>query len=238
MTFGIAIWVGNGNLDLATAFTSLTIMQLVLGPLAWLVSSLPFVFTAMASAERLQEFVEISEENQSLNAGVSNFSATDELPGMPIFPGNPILAAKGATVKVKSKDEPILSDVTFTIQPGSFTVIAGKVGSGKSALIRALLGQLPSSGAILRQVSNIAYCAQSTWLSNATAKNNIIGQSEWDESWYNTVVRACALDQDFRELPDGDSALVGSKGLSLSGGQKQRIVSVPVILRHGSLIYL
>lgn len=236
MTFGIAILVGKGNLDLATAFTSLNIMQLVLGPLAWLASSAPFIFTALAAAERLQDFIEISEENKRFNAGVSDFSDIDESPSMPMFPGNPILAAKAATVKVKSKDEPILNDVSFTIQPGSFTVIAGKVGSGKSVLIRALLGQLPSSGAMLRQTSNVAYCAQTTWLVNATARENIIGQSEWDEEWYNTVVGACALDRDFQELPDGDSALVGSKGLSLSGGQKQRIVSVLVILRLCALI--
>ncbi len=200
-------------------------MELVLYPLARLTNAVPFIFSSLAAAERIQEFVEIAEDNQRSNS-TSEISYSDEPNTESTFSGNPVFAARGATVKVKSKDEPILSDVNLSIEPESFTVIAGKVGSGKSILIRSLLGQVPTTGAMLKKTSNVAFCAQSTWLINATARDNVVGQSEWDEELYNTVIRACALDRDFEDLPDGDLALVGSKGLSLSGGQKQRIVSI------------
>ena len=44
------------------------------------------------------------------------------------------------------------------------------------------------------------------------------------EKWYDTVIRACALDGDIAELPQSDLTLVGSAGHSLSGGQKLRLV--------------
>lgn len=237
MTFGIALLMGKGNLDLATAFTSLAIMQLVLGPLARLTSSAPFIFTAIASAERIQDFIELSEANQKSNSRAAESSDAQESPNMPVLPGNTLLAARDASVKAKWSDEPTLKDMNFTIQSDSFTVIAGKVGSGKTVLIRAMLGQLPCSNALLRQDIDVAYCAQTTWLVNATARENIIGQSAWDEDWYTTVVKACALDRDFQDLPGGDSTLVGSKGQSLSGGQRQRIVSIPLVLARPVCLY-
>jgi ATP-binding cassette subfamily C (CFTR/MRP) protein 1 len=42
--------------------------------------------------------------------------------------------------------------------------------------------------------------------------------SEFDEFWYNNVIRACALDVDIQQLPGGDDATIGSKDVSLSGG--------------------
>ena len=200
-------------------------MKLVLGPLANLNATAALAVSSLAAAERLQDFVEISEANRYANSQISDYRDEDETATTTLFPNNALLAAQDATIRVKSREDPILANVNFSISRGSFTVIAGKVGSGKSVFIRALLGHTPSEGSILRQVSNVAYCAQSTWLVNATAKENILGQSEWDAGWYKTVVAACALDQDFEQLPDGDSVLVGSKGQSLSGGQKQRIVS-------------
>lgn len=195
-------------------------MQLVLGPLAFLTSSAPFLFSAIASAERIQEFITLSEKNEE---SITKPSQAQEPLRMPTVSNSPILEARDAAVLAKWSEEPTIKNMNFVVKPGSFTLIAGKVGSGKTVLIRAMLGQLPCSHALLQQAVDIAYCAQTTWLVNATARENILGQSTWDETWYNTVVSACALDRDFQETAGGDSALVGSKGQSLSGGQKQRI---------------
>lgn len=46
-----------------------------------------------------------------------------------------------------------------------------------------------------------------------------------DEERYRAVIKACCLDQDISDLPDGDETQVGSSGVNLSGGQKQRLVS-------------
>jgi len=56
--------------------------------------------------------------------------------------------------------------------------------------------------------------------------------SAYDQEWYDLVVNACALSEDFAKHPLYDQFKVGSKGFSLSGGQKQRIVSVTVLMMY------
>lgn len=60
---------------------------------------------------------------------------------------------------------------------------------------------------------------------NQTIRDNIIGHSNLDRVLYREVVKACDLEKDLDQLAQGDSTVIGSKGLALSGGQKQRVVS-------------
>jgi ATP-binding cassette subfamily C (CFTR/MRP) protein 1 len=120
----------------------------------------------------------------------------------------------------------VLNDITFQIFHGKTTMILGPVGSGKSTLLKLLLGEIPeTSGSVLTTFSKSAFCPQSPWITWGTIQSNILGMSKWDQSWYNTVVRACALSADFQELPDGDQTKTGTRGSRLSGGQQKRIVS-------------
>ncbi|KAJ3095209.1 hypothetical protein HDU96_001277 [Phlyctochytrium bullatum] len=69
----------------------------------------------------------------------------------------------------------------------------------------------------------VAYVAQTSWLMNATIRDNICFGERYDPVRYARVVRACALVKDFAALEAGDLSEVGEKGINLSGGQKQRI---------------
>lgn len=71
----------------------------------------------------------------------------------------------------------------------------------------------------------MAYCSQTPWIYEGTIRDNIVGCSELDNPWYQSVLRCCDLDEDIGRMPDGDAAAVGSGGSKLSGGQRQRIVS-------------
>lgn len=70
---------------------------------------------------------------------------------------------------------------------------------------------------------------------NQSIRDNITGYSHFDQDLYDQTIKACELEEDFRQLPQGDFTNVGSKGLALSGGQKQRVVSPSFILiyKHG-----
>lgn len=81
-----------------------------------------------------------------------------------------------------------------------------------------------TKGMVKVALKNAAYCSQTPWLLNQTARENIIGTSMYDERRYATVVAACALMEDFKTLPKQDGSLIGTKGITLSGGQKNRIV--------------
>ena len=131
--------------------------------------------------------------------------------------------------------------------------VVGSVGSGKSSLISALLGEmktvsgtantkggktnricflifkfhgkfcLKSNIAFCFYLGKIAYVPQQEWLQNATLKYNITFGKKFNKELYERVLEACALLTDLEMLPGGDQIEIGEKGINLSGGQKQRI---------------
>jgi ABC-type multidrug transport system fused ATPase/permease subunit len=101
--------------------------------------------------------------------------------------------------------------------------VIGKVGSGKSSLISALLGEMHKFKGIVNVNGSVAYVPQQAWIQNATLKNNILFGNKLDETFYDKVISACALRTDLNILPAGDATEIGEKGINLSGGQKQRI---------------
>ena len=74
-----------------------------------------------------------------------------------------------------------------------------------------------------RDKNSIAYAAQKAWLLNASLKDNILFNEEFDNRRYRRVLKACALEPDIEILPGGDQTEIGEKGINLSGGQKQRV---------------
>jgi ABC-type bacteriocin/lantibiotic exporter with double-glycine peptidase domain len=122
-----------------------------------------------------------------------------------------------------------LQSINMTVPRAKITMVVGPVGCGKSTLLKAILGELPVMGGTV-QVSSlrIALCDQTSWHMNGTVQQAIVGISDFEQRWYASVIRSCALDEDLRQLPQGDQTQVGSKGIALSGGQSQRIVRHPL----------
>ncbi|XP_071784244.1 ATP-binding cassette sub-family C member 9-like [Asterias amurensis] len=121
---------------------------------------------------------------------------------------------------------PVLSNINLEIPTGKLTVIIGPVGSGKSSLAQAILGEMKTlSGSVkLKKKKNtIAYAAQKPWLINGSLRENILFGQPYHAKRYHKVLKACALQADIDVLPAGDLTEIGEKGLNLSGGQKQRV---------------
>jgi ATP-binding cassette, subfamily C (CFTR/MRP), member 1 len=124
-------------------------------------------------------------------------------------------------------ETPVLQQISTSIAHGKLTMVIGPVGCGKTTFLKALLGEIaPSEGSVLTAKNNFAYCDQSPWIFEGTLKENIVGFSEFDQAWYDTVLHACALDEDITRFPAGHETMLGGQGLNLSGGQKQRVVCI------------
>lgn len=80
----------------------------------------------------------------------------------------------------------------------------------------------PQSGEVL-VTGRVSYASQEPWLFAASIRDNIIFGEQYNEDKYRTVIKACALIEDFSQLPYGDKTLVGEKGSNLSGGQRIRV---------------
>jgi len=119
--------------------------------------------------------------------------------------------------------QPILKDINLRVRKGELAMVIGSVGSGKSSLGLALLGEMVKSKGEVTVGGTIAYVSQQAWILNATVRDNILFGQPYNEEFYNTVVKASALEPDFAIMPAGDQTEIGSRGINLSGGQKQRI---------------
>lgn len=125
----------------------------------------------------------------------------------------------------KEDEEPFeLTVDEFVVRPGELVAVVGNVGSGKSALLAALMGELDADGECEMKVhGKVAYVAQNAWILNQTVRDNITFSKEFDRRRYNKVLDACALRTDLEVLPGGDKCEIGERGVNLSGGQKQRV---------------
>lgn len=123
----------------------------------------------------------------------------------------------------RHEDRKALKDINFTAYKGELSCIVGRVGAGKSSLLQSMLGDLykEKGSAVVR--GTVAYASQQTWILNATVKENIVFGYRYDSEFYERTIKACALLDDFAQLPDGDETVVGERGISLSGGQKARV---------------
>lgn len=113
--------------------------------------------------------------------------------------------------------------LTLTIPRGSLVAIVGPVGSGKSSLLAAMIGEMTRTAGSVRLGGSIAYCPQQAWIQNATVRDNILFGRPLDKDRYDAVIEECALRTDLRLLPHGDMTEIGERGINLSGGQRLRV---------------
>ena len=99
----------------------------------------------------------------------------------------------------------------------------GPVGSGKSSLLCALLGELRCQKGKVSMRGTVGYCDQRSWIMNDTVESNILLGLPYNEDTLNSVIHASCLDEDLKVLSGGLKTQIGEKGVNLSGGQKARV---------------
>lgn len=140
-------------------------------------------------------------------------------------------------------------ELSFRLERGSFTVITGRIGSGKTTLVQVLLGLLPpSAGTILwngEPVSNpasffvppqTAYTPQVPRLFSDTLGNNILMGLPEEGVDLAQALHLAVMGPDIAGMPDGLDSLVGSRGVRLSGGQVQRTAAARMFVRGPDLL--
>ena len=122
------------------------------------------------------------------------------------------------------KTAPSLDSISLKVSHGELLAVIGPVGSGKSNIIAALLGELQSCrGPPIQIRGSVAHVGQSPWIMSDTVKNNILFGHKFEEDFYFRVLKACCLLDDIESMSDSDSTEIGERGISLSGGQKARL---------------
>jgi ABC-type multidrug transport system fused ATPase/permease subunit len=212
------------TLDASTMFTCLAFLTLLCHPLSQLFGSVPQIVSGIACLGRIQAFL-MCETNEDYRQFLSDMRrSAEKAPTGDEDSPDAIIIKDGKFGWEEGKF--VLQNVSARIPKASLTMVVGPVGSGKSTLCKALLGEMPfgQGSVVLRnRAAHVGFCEQTAFLSNETVRNNITGFSSFASERYAEVVNATALVLDFAALPLGDQTNVGSDGITLSGGQKQRI---------------
>ncbi|KAI1841042.1 hypothetical protein JX266_012761 [Neoarthrinium moseri] len=220
-------------------FTTLSLLALITQPLDLLFAYIPEILAAVACFSRIEKYLRQESPAKIKNCGKSvelNNSSIETLANNSPSdtgsrdidekqsPNGIAIELQEATFGWNSEEEPVLSKINLTIPTRKLTLIIGPIASGKSTLLKGILGETPVCDGVLHISSpHLSFCDQTPWMANESIRNNITGSAHFDAMWYSKVIRACALEDDLRRFTEGDKMIIGSNGLSLSGGQKQRV---------------
>ncbi|KAI9339972.1 P-loop containing nucleoside triphosphate hydrolase protein [Obelidium mucronatum] len=133
---------------------------------------------------------------------------------------------------------PHLRNINLDVPKGSLVAIVGAVGSGKSSLLNAIVGEMKKTKGSVTFSAKMGYAAQTAWIQNATVKDNILFGLPYNRDRYLRAIRDCALETDLRVLPDGDQTSIGERGINLSGGQKQRVNLARLVYYNADIVLM
>lgn len=227
----------------------MSLFTLLHRPLSLIIIVLPTLAGCMNSFIRIQEYLNKEErvDNRSCTIGrsmhtsmekggasdvstegrstdVEDVELLEHMGKTSSLPSASLVASIQGQLTWPEASKPALDVQNLEIEKDIFTLVLGPVGCGKSTLLKCLLGEVPQfEGAIHTWFNGVALCEQSPWLPNTTVRDLVTAEVGYDQSRFQQVVRACALEEDLRQWPEGESSVVGSKGITLSGGQKQRL---------------
>lgn len=231
--------ISQGQMSIGTLLAFSTWLLLLLAPIRMLVMLVALAQRARAGAERVFELLDSTPE-------VLESPDAEPLPG----------AAGEIEFDDVSfgylKSEPVVANLTLTIEPGETVAFVGASGSGKSTV--AVLvprfydvqsGSLRIDGCDIRDVtldslrSQIGVVFEDTFLFSRTIGENIaFGVPDASQPAIESAARAAGIHEFIASAPDGYDTVVGEKGLTLSGGQRQRVAIARAILLDPRILIL
>lgn len=169
-----------------------------------------------------------------------------------VLEGIDAIKFENLSFKYPGSTENVLSNINLEIKKGTNLGIVGKIGSGKTTLIRQLLRQYPvTEGSFSINGIDIetydkeevrkkmAYVPQEHILFSRTVLQNLnLGSHENTIYTNDEAVKIADFEKDLKDLQKGYETIVGEKGTTLSGGQKQRLSIARAILKSADVLIL
>ncbi|KAH7906727.1 multidrug resistance-associated ABC transporter [Hygrophoropsis aurantiaca] len=256
--FHFAVWRGE-TLTPSIAFTSMVVFQEMRFALNVLPEMFINILQSIVSLKRVANYLQLAEVAPVPSLATANPTLTVAVQSATItWPQD---RSKGASAASTPRQKFVLVDLALSFPQGELSLICGKLGSGKTLLLLALLGEadvltgqvlcprsppdaiasfekqkVPGEGWIVPGVC--AYVPQAAWLRNASIKDNILFSLPYDEERYKKTLEVCALVSDLNILEDGDESEIGERGVNLSGGQKARVSLARAVYSRASILLL
>ncbi len=231
-TYGLA--KNTVTFGMVTAY--LQLVSRIQRPLFNLISLLPSIVSAKTAIERL--------------IFLTGFKLEDNENKI-LLEGDVTLKIENLTFAYSDDTNPVLSDFSMVVKPGTMVAVMGETGVGKTTLLRLLLALIkPDSGNITIEDenqnitvsestrSNFVYVPQGSSLFSGTIRENLLlGNKEADDDELSRVLHIASAEF-VSELPNGLDTILGERGSGLSEGQAQRVAIARSLLRPGKILLL
>ncbi|CAL5039010.1 unnamed protein product [Urochloa decumbens] len=204
--------IGSAPLNASTLFTVLATLRVMAEPVRFLPEILTMMIQYKVSLDRIERFL---LEDDIREEGVKRVLSDNSDIRVQVQDGNFSWSANRADLSLRN--------VNLSISRGEKVAVCGPVGSGKSSLLYALLGEIPRISGSVEVFGSVAYVSQNSWIQSGTVRDNILFGKPFNKELYEKAIKSCALDKDIENFDHGDLTEIGQRGLNMSGGQKQRI---------------
>lgn len=196
-----------------------------------------------------RQVVGVRDATQRLNNVLSLFADAEQRMSLPAPKG--MLTVEGVTAGPPGSPMQILRNVSFAARPGEIVVVTGPSASGKTSLVRLLVGVWPTMAGKIRLDGadvyawdkselgpHIGYVPQTIELFDGTVADNIARFSQVDLDKVRAAAQAVGLLETLEQLPQGLQTPIGDDGAVLSGGQRQRLALARAIYGQPQLIVM
>lgn len=222
----------NGKMNIGELMVLMTYSSNLLEYVVQLIYMVNNINHFLVPTDRISEFLKMKEENiEEKQYKLKNIS----------------LEFKEVTISINSIK--ILDNISFKIEKGKTIYLVGNNGSGKSILVKTLLGFIPYQGQILlggidikrlnkSTIRNyIGVVFQESFIFSDTIKNNIdVLEKYKDLEEIKNITKICEIDNEILQFPNKYNEILSERGINLSGGQKQRISIARTLLQNKSII--
>ncbi|EFA79345.1 hypothetical protein PPL_07763 [Heterostelium album PN500] len=215
----------NSEMKPGEIFAAIAYLNILRTPLIFLPFLISLVAQLKVATKRVTDFLMLPELD------------TLREPDDPDLPNGIYIEHADVVWNPEQDDSFHLDNLDVRCSGASLTMVVGSVGSGKSTLCQAMLGELSIRQGSVRTRGSIAYVSQQAWIINASLRDNILFGRPMDEDRYHRVIECCSLEKDLEMFPQGDLVEIGERGINLSGGQKQR-VSIARAVYNDADIYI
>ncbi|KAI8870282.1 hypothetical protein GQ42DRAFT_162835 [Ramicandelaber brevisporus] len=225
--YSLADGVTHGPLTAELMFVALALFNQLRFPLAVFPNVVASLVETSVSIDRLWRFFTADELDPNAvkreEAPIASYGDSNIKPEMASIVNGSFRWSPADTNIDGEEIPPALENVNLHVRRGELLSIVGKVGSGKSSIISALLGEMVKDSGDVTLRGKVAYVSQQPYVMNATLRDNILFGHRYDPVFYAKTLEACCLLPDIAMLPGGDQVEIGEKGVTLSGGQRARI---------------
>ncbi|MGN6104020.1 MAG: ATP-binding cassette domain-containing protein, partial [Kofleriaceae bacterium] len=208
------------RLDVATAFSSIAVFGLLRPVLLHLPAVISNVVQAATSLGRIEHVLATPESAALEGADL------------------PIGAIRLRASRIVRGETALLSDVAIDVAPGELVVITGGVGSGKSTLVEAMLGDRGALEGTAHAAGRIAVATQEPYLVSGTVRENILLGAPYDADRYRAALAASCMVGDLAQMPAEDATRITDRGGNLSGGQRQRLALARAFYARADIVIL